>query len=126
MLFLSSALLLYMAGLAFTAYGIHRFAMAHPRFIGSSAQPDAWMAIACAILSILGLFIFFYAGDWPVGIVFVGLTLIYLTEIPTRFGSLAALGPRLVGLFQVLTGIWLMYLTWAFTLNLALAMKLPV
>jgi hypothetical protein len=37
---------LYMAGLAFTAYGIHWFAMAHRRYIDSSAQPDGWMAIA--------------------------------------------------------------------------------
>jgi hypothetical protein len=29
-----------MAGLAFTAYGIHWFAMAHRRYIGSSAAPD--------------------------------------------------------------------------------------
>jgi hypothetical protein len=37
---------LYMAGLAFTAYGIHWFAMAHRRYINSSAQLDGWMAIA--------------------------------------------------------------------------------
>jgi hypothetical protein len=37
---------LYIAGLAFTAYGIHWFAMAHRRYIDSSAEPDGWMAIA--------------------------------------------------------------------------------
>jgi hypothetical protein len=37
---------LYMAGLAFTAYGIHWFAMAHRRYIEASAEPDGWMAIA--------------------------------------------------------------------------------
>jgi hypothetical protein len=31
---------LYMAGVAFTAYGIHWFAMAQRRYIDSSAQPD--------------------------------------------------------------------------------------
>ena len=31
----------YMAGLAFTVYGIHWFAMAHRRYVGSSATPDA-------------------------------------------------------------------------------------
>src|SRR5947209_1635655 len=35
---------LYMAGLAFTAYGIHWFAMAHRRYIEASAGPDGWMA----------------------------------------------------------------------------------
>jgi hypothetical protein len=33
---------LYMAGVAFTVYGIHWFAMAHRRYIGSSAAPDGW------------------------------------------------------------------------------------
>jgi hypothetical protein len=54
---------LYMAGLAFTAYGIHWFAMAHRRYIDSSA--------------------------------------------------------RIVGLLQFVTGIWLMYCTYAITVNLA-------
>jgi hypothetical protein len=118
---------LYMAALAFTAYGIHWFAMAHRRFIGSSVLPDAFMAIAFAILSILGVVVFFAVGDWPVALVFVGLSLIYLSEAPTRFAVIPlSMGTRLVALWQVLTGIWLMYLTWAFTLNITLGMKLPV
>ena len=39
------------------------------------------------------------------------VSLIYLTEAPTRFGVFPA-GARLVGLWQLLTGIWLMYLTY--------------
>lgn len=111
---------LYMAALAFTAYGIHWFAMAHRRFIGASALPDAWMAIAFFFLSLLGVIVFFAANDVPVAIVFIGLSLIYLTESPTRFGLLPAFGVRLVGLWQILTGIWLIYLTWAVTLNLSI------
>ncbi len=114
---------LYMAALAFTAYGVHWFAMGYRRFLGSSALPDAWMAISFLILSVLGAFVFFSAPDIPVAILFVGLSLIYLTEIPTRFGALP-FGSRLVGGWQVLTGLWLMYLTCATTLNLALGMKL--
>ncbi|MGC2109921.1 MAG: hypothetical protein WA655_10415 [Candidatus Korobacteraceae bacterium] len=57
---------LYMAGLAFTAYGIHWFAMAHRRYIGSSDQPDAWMAIAFLFISLLGVDVFRRAGDIPV------------------------------------------------------------
>ena len=109
---------LYMAALAFTAYGIHWFAMAHRRFIRSSALPDGWMAIAFAVLSILGIVVFLIANDIPVVIVFIGLTLIYLTEILTRFGLYPG-GGRLVGIWQLLTGIWLMYMTFAVTLNLS-------
>jgi hypothetical protein len=96
---------LSMAGLAFTAYGVHWFAMAHRRYTGSSDQPDAWMAIASLFISILGVDVFRRAGDIPVMIIFVGLTLIYATEIPTRFFSWTS-GGRLVGLFQFVTGIW--------------------
>jgi hypothetical protein len=110
---------LYMAAVAFTAYGIHWFAMAHRRFIDSSALPDAWMAIAYFILSVLGVVIFFAASDGNVAIVFIGLSLIYLTEAPFRFGVFAG-GGRLVAIWQLLTGIWLMYMTWAVAINIAL------
>jgi hypothetical protein len=116
---------LYMAGLAFTAYGIHWFAMAHRRYIGASALPDAWMAIAFFLISVLGVLVFAIAGDIPVVIVFVGLSLIYLTEAPTRFGVFPA-GGRLVGIWQLLTGIWLMYLTFAVTLNFSNGLHLWV
>lgn len=115
----------YMVALAFTAYGVHWFALAHRRFIGSSAQPDAWMSIAYFLLSVLGIVVFVVVPDIPVAIVFIGLALIYLTDSPTRFGVFPA-GGRLVGLWQALTGIWLLYLTWAFTLNLTLNMHLWV
>jgi hypothetical protein len=111
-----------LAGLAFTAYGIHWFAMAHRRYIGSSAQPDGWMAIAFLFLSILGVDVFRRAGDIPVMIIFVGLSLIYAIEIPTRLFSWNV-GSRLVGLFHFVTGIWLMYCTYAMTVDLALGAK---
>lgn len=110
---------LYMAALAFTAYGVHWFALSHRRFIGSSPQPDAWMAIGFFLLSLLGALVFFSVADVPVGILFIGLCLIYITEIPTSFGVFAT-GHRWVGLWQFLTGIWLMYLTYAVTMNTAL------
>jgi len=116
---------LYMAAVAFTAYGIHWFAMAHRRYVGASPMPDAWMAIAFFFLSVLGVIVFFGAGDIPVVIVFIGLSLIYLTESPTRFGVFP-LGGRLVAVWQILTGIWLLYLTYAVTLNITLGTKLWV
>ncbi|GAC1518357.1 MAG: hypothetical protein NVS3B14_20670 [Ktedonobacteraceae bacterium] len=116
---------LYMAAVAFTAYGIHWFALAHRRFIGSSDLPDAWMAIAFFILSVTGVVVFFGASDIPVAIVFIGLSLIYLTESPTRFGVFPG-GARLVAVWQLLTGIWLMYLTFAVVVNTSLAWHLWV
>jgi hypothetical protein len=120
-----SAAPLYMAGLAFTSYGVHWFAMSHRRYIESSADPDGWMAIAFLILSILGIHVFLHAGDIPVMILFVGLALIYLFEIPTRLFGWHS-GARVVGLVQVLTGIWLMYLTYAATVDTALGAKVWV
>ena len=113
---------LYMAALAFTAYGVHWFAMGYRRYVNSSDQPDGWMAIAFLFLSILGLYVFQRAGDIPVMIIFVGLTLIYATEIPTRLFSWSP-GSRLTGLFQFVTGIWLLYCTYAITVNQTLGAK---
>jgi hypothetical protein len=96
--------------------------MAHRRYIDSSAQSDGWMAIAFLFISILGTNVFQRAGDIPVMIIFVGLSLIYATEIPTRLLSWAP-GARLVGLFQFVTGIWLMYCTYAMTVDLTLGAK---
>jgi hypothetical protein len=42
------------------------------------------------------------------------------------FLSLFDLGERALGLFRLATGVWLMYLTWAATLNLALGYKWPL
>jgi len=55
-------------------------------------------------------------------LIFVGLTLIYAIEVPTRLLSWRS-GTQLIGLFQFLTGIWLMYCTYAVTVNLALGAK---
>jgi hypothetical protein len=85
---------LYMAALAFTDYGIHWFAMAHRRYIDSSAQLDGWMAIAFLFLSLLGVDACRRAGDIPVMIIFVGLTFIYATRFPPAYSP----GLKAVGL----------------------------
>jgi hypothetical protein len=110
---------LYMAAVAFTAFGVHWFAVAYRRYISATGGAEAWMAISFTLLSILGVMVFFSAGDGPVGILFVGLTLVYATEIPTNFGILPN-GRRVIGLWQMLTGVWLMYLTYGVVMNLAL------
>jgi hypothetical protein len=80
------------------------------------------MAIGFLFLSLLGLMVFLRAGDIPVMIVFVGLSLIYATEIPTNLMNWEG-GHRLVGLLQCLTGVWLMYCTYAATVDFALGGK---
>ena len=77
------------------------------------------MAIPFPFLGVLGASVFFAAGDAPVGILFIGLGLIYLTEIPTNFGVFNG-GRRLIGFWQIITGVWLLYLTYGVTMNLAL------
>jgi hypothetical protein len=47
---------------------------------------------------------------------FVGLSLVYLTEIPTRF-KLFPQGEKVVGFWQFTTGCWLMYLTFGVMLG---------
>jgi hypothetical protein len=55
-------------------------------------------------------------------LIFVGLTLICAIEIPTRLLS-GDPGGRLVGLFQFITGIWLMYCIYATTVDSAFGAK---
>ncbi len=113
---------LYMAALAFTSFGIHWFATSHRKYIGSNIQPDGWMAIAFLFLSLLGVDVFGHAGDIPVMIIFIGLVLVYAAEIPTRL-FLWHPGLRLIGFFQLITGLWLLYCTYAITVNVALGYK---
>jgi hypothetical protein len=71
---------LYMAALAFTAYGVHWFAIGWNRLREADARVNAGMSIAFLLISILGIIVFFKVGDAPVGGVFIGLTCVYVTE----------------------------------------------
>jgi hypothetical protein len=115
---------LYMAALAFSAYGIHWFAIGFNRFQHADPRPNAGMCVAYTIISVLGLLVFFIAGDWPVGLLFVGLTLIYISDFFASIGL--AVGERALGFFHLLTGLWLMYLTFATGLNLSVGWHLPL
>jgi hypothetical protein len=148
---------LYTAALAFSAYGIHWFALGWNRYQGNDARPNGFMAIAFTIISVLGLVVFFLAGSWPVGILFAGLTAVYICEFFASFGigarpslppsrngtptseslgsplSVGAAAPpatinpaeRALGLVRILTGLWLMYLTFSTTLDISLHSMLP-
>jgi hypothetical protein len=114
----------YMAAVAFTAYGIHWFALGYNRMKQNDPRPNAGMSVAFFILSVTGAAVFFTAGDWPVGTLFVGLALVYTGNFLSSIGT--KIGERLHGLFHILTGLWLMYLTIATLYNLALGATLPL
>lgn len=115
---------LYMAALAFTAYGIHWFALGINRMRGSDPRPNAGMSVAFTILSVIGLVVFFNSSDWPVGLLFCGLACVYVSEFVATIG--VAVGERVLGFFHTITGLWLMYLTAAVAFNTALGWHLTV
>jgi hypothetical protein len=114
---------LYMAAVAFSAYGIHWFALGWNRFAGYDPRTNAGMSVAFTILSLTGVFVFFDADAWPVGLLFVGLSGVYISDFFVGIGMSAF--ERLLGLFHVVTGLWLMYLTVATILNIASGYDLP-
>lgn len=114
---------LYMAALAFSVYGIHWFALGWNRYQGNDPRPNAGMSVAFTVVSVLGAFVFYHAGAWPVGVLFTGLTLVYLAEFVVSIGNAAA--EKALGLAHTLTGVWLMYLTVSTVLNIASGYSLP-
>lgn len=87
------------------------------------------MAIAFTIVSVLGMVVFFPVA-WPVGVLFAGLTGVYVTDffasVPLDLsGASRKAGEKGIGFFHLITGIWLMYLTFATTLNIASGYDLP-
>lgn len=108
---------LYMAAVAFTAYGVHWIILGWRRYVDAESGPEAWMAIGMLVLSVLGIISFWNNGDIPVGILFIGLALVYISEIIARTSGIH--GHKAVGFFMFITAIWLMYLTIGVTLNFA-------
>jgi hypothetical protein len=109
---------LYMAALAFSAYGIHWFALGWNRYRGNDARPNAGMCVAYMVVSAMGATVFYQAGDIPVFLLFLGLFAIYFADFFASFKM--ALGERMLGLFHCVTGVWLMYLAFAATVNFSL------
>jgi hypothetical protein len=115
---------LYMAALAFSAYGIHWFAIGYNRMKGNDPRPNAGMSVAFFIISVTGLIVFFAAGDWAVGLLFVGLALIYASDFFASIGR--TFGERALGFWHIVTGLWLMYLMLAVALDFSLGWSLVV
>ncbi len=114
---------LFMASLAFSAYGIHWFALGWNRYQGNDPRPNAGMSVAFTVLSILGAFVFFDAGVWAAGVLFVGLVWVYVVDFFVALGRDSF--EKVLGLAHVVTGVWLMYLTVSTTLNIASGFDLP-
>ena len=117
---------LYMAALAFTAFGVHWFALGYNRYKSSDMRVDGYMAFAFVWITIVGQIVFYHAStDVPVAILFTLLMILYITDIPasllgTRFWV------RIKGLVHIVTGIWLMYLVFAAALTLTGTMSVWV
>jgi len=79
----------YLAALAFTAYGLHWFAMGWNRLRRADPRVNVGMTIAFLLISILGIIVFFKVGDAPVGGLFIGLACVYAVDF------LASLKPDL-------------------------------
>ncbi|MBO0805610.1 MAG: hypothetical protein J2P25_21350 [Nocardiopsaceae bacterium] len=114
---------LYMAALAFSAYGIHWFAIGWNRYQGNDPRANAGMSVAFMVISALGATVFFTGGDWPVGVLFLGLFGVYLTEFLATVR--VPFGERGLGFFHTVTGLWLMYLTFAVTVNFSIGYSWP-
>jgi hypothetical protein len=107
---------LYMAAVAFSAYGIHWFALGLNRYQENDPRPNVGMSVAFIVLSVVGAVVFFQADDWPVGLLFCGLAVVYVSELPASVG--ARIGELALGLCHVVVGLWLMYLASAVLLDL--------
>jgi hypothetical protein len=110
---------LYMAALAFAAYGIHWFAIGWNRYRGNDPRPNGGMCVAYMVVSAMGATVFFKAKDWPVGLLFLGLFAIYFSDFFASFGL--RLGERALGFFHLCTGGWLMYLAYATAVDFSIA-----
>jgi hypothetical protein len=120
---------LYMAAVAFTAYGVHWWALGLGRAFAGDPRPNAFMAIPFLVLSVVGAVVFFGAADNPVGALFVGLGAVYVCEFFASLGSPrvhSAGWERLLGLVHIAVGLWLMYLTTAAVLNFSRGFHLPL
>ena len=121
---------LYMAALAFTAFGVHWFALGWNRLHRADPRVNVGMAVAFLLISILGIIVFFKVGDAPVGGLFIGLACVYavdfLASLKPDLPKLGGWGERALGFFHLGTGFWLMYLVFAVVLNFVLSYTLPL
>lgn len=122
---------LYMAALAFTAYGVHWFALGWNRLRQVDVRVNIGMSVSFLLISILGVMVFFHAKDYQVGGIFIGLVCVYVAEIFVSLGPDLPAGPRALaeralGFFHLGTGLWLIYMMFAVVLDFAAGYTLQV
>jgi hypothetical protein len=121
---------LYMTALAFTAYGVHWVAMGWNRIHGVDPRVNVGMTVAFMLISILGIIVFFKAHDAPVGVLFIGLLGVYVADffasLKPNLPGVGEVAEKVLGLFHLGTGFWLMYLMFATVLNFTLKYTLPL
>lgn len=117
---------LYAAGIETTVFGIHWLAMGLSRIRGGSIVPNGYMCIPFFLVSLLGLIVFFNAGDMPVALLFVGLMTVYFCEFFYCFDFMMPLSRKALGIAHIVTGLLLMYLTYGIVLNLALGWHIDI
>ncbi len=115
---------LYMAALAFSAYGIHWFVLGWNRYSGNDDRPNAGDVGGVHGAQRTRCVCVLPRGAWPVGLLFTGLFLVYLAELFVAL-QVGAAAVRAIGFFHTVTGVWLMYLTVAVVLNTAIGYSLP-
>jgi hypothetical protein len=76
------------------------------------------MSVAFMVISALGANVFFAVGDWPVGLLFLGLFGVYFFDFFVSIN--VPLAERALGLVRLFTGGWLMYLTYAVAVDFAI------
>ena len=120
----------YMAALAFTAYGVHWFALGWNRLRRNDPRPNIGMTVAFLAVSVLGIIVFFKVGDQPVGGVFIGLACVYAADFVATLGpdlpGISGTAERVLGFFRLGTAFWLIYLVYAVVLNFVLKYTLPL
>jgi hypothetical protein len=108
---------------------VHWFALGWIRLRRADARANIGMTVAFLALSVLGIIVFFKAGDDPVGGLFIGLACVYAAEFfATLVPDVPRLRPagRVLGFFHLGTGLWLIYLVFAVALDFILKYTLPV
>ena len=110
---------LYAAAVAFSVFGIHWLAMGIIKFVQGDARPNGFMSIAFFLVSVLGILSFSIGGDAPVAVLFVGLAAVYFFEFFASFDIAVPASEKALGLAHVVTGFYLMYLTYGVVLSMA-------
>lgn len=109
---------LYMAALAFSAYGIHWFALGWNRYRGNDPRTNAGMCVAFMVISAMGATVFFKVGGLAGRAAVPGPVRHLLQRLLRR--DRVKLGERALGLFHLATGGWLMYLAYAVAVDFSL------